>query len=172
MKATPMLIALGTCLVAAAAATGGTTPSWFEAHTTGTRTLTLRGAAQFGPVAQPDGPGRFVLTMGAESPTGAVIFTRPAASRPEPGVYQVADDAPGAVKALVVTGSPTRPTGVFRGQVGTIEITTSRDDFIAGRFEFEAAGYTAEDDAAEDRPLRVRGTFTATPGSRDVVLKK
>ncbi len=163
MTATPTLYALGTCLLAATMAAGTATPSWFEARATGAKTLTLSGSAEFGPVADPDGAGRLVLTLGAESPTGAVLFTRPAVTRPEPGIYQLAADAPGAIKALVVTGSPTRPTGAFFARAGTLTITESRADLITGRFEIDAVGYEATGPAGEDRPLRVRGTFTATP---------
>lgn len=164
MNATPTLYALGTCLLTAALATAATGPSWFEARTTGAASLTLSGPAEFGPVAQPGDGGRFVITLGAESPTGAILFTRPANSRPEAGVYQVAADAPGAIQALVVTGAPTRPTGAYHARTGTLTITTSRDDFIAGEFEIDAVGYSASEPADEDRELRVRGTFTATPG--------
>ena len=164
MHAKPALYTLGICLVTATTMVAGTAnPSWFEARTTGAAALIMRGSAVFGPVADANAPGRFVLTLGAESPTGAVVFTRPAVSRPEPGIYRLADDAPGAVRALVVTGSPTRPTGAFRARNGTLTISTSREDFIAGSFEIDAVGYEAAEPADESRPLRVRGTFTATP---------
>lgn len=163
MNATPALYALGTCLLTATMAAGTATPSWFEARTTGAKALILSGSAEFGSVSEPDAAGRFVLTLGAESPTGAVLFTRPAVARPEPGIYQLAEEAPGAIKALVVTGPPGRPTGAFRARAGTLTITRSSDDFIAGHFEIDAVGYEATDLADEDRALRVRGTFTAEP---------
>jgi hypothetical protein len=164
MNATPALYALGTCLLAAAGIAAATvSPSWFEARTSGAAALTLGGSAEFGRVTEADGGGRFVLTLGAASPSGAVIFTRPAASRPEPGTYRLDGEAPGAIRALVVTGAPDRPTGAFRARAGTLTITTSRDDLIAGRFEIDARGYEAADPADEDRALRVRGAFTATP---------
>ena len=164
MRATTTLYASGICLLAAAMAAGTRNHSWFEARTSGAATLTLNGPAEFGSVVEPDAAGRFVLTLGAESPTGAVLFTRPALSRPEPGVYQLASDAPGAVRALVVTGPPTRPTGAFSARGGTLTITASRDDFIAGHFDIDAAGYEAADPEDEGKTLRVRGTFTAAPG--------
>ncbi len=163
MNATPALYALGTCLLAATLAVTATPHSWFEAHTAGTNVLTLRGSAEFGPVGQPDGKELFVLTLGAESETGAVVFTRPAATRPEPGVYRLSADAPGAIKDLIVTGPPTQPTGAFRARTGTLTVTHSTDDFIAGRFEIDAVGYETADPLGEDRDLLVHGTFTASP---------
>jgi len=163
MNTTPTLYALGTCLLAATMAAGATVPSWFEAHTSGAKVVALHGAAEFGTVAAGDESGPFVLTLGADSPDGAVLFTRRNGIRPEPGVYRLAADSADVIQALVVMGPPTRPTGAFRARSGTLTITRSRGDFIAGRFAIDAVGYEAADPADEDRALRVSGRFTATP---------
>ncbi len=163
MHPTPKLYALGTCLLAGTMAASAAVPSWFEAHTTGATALTLRGSAEFGSVTVGGGAGPFVLTLGAQSPAGAVVFTRPGGGRLGPGTYRVTEDSAGAVHALVVTGSPTRPTGAFRARGGTLTITRSRRDVIAGRFQMEAVGFEAADPADEDRMLSVRGSFIATP---------
>lgn len=162
MNPTTGLYALGTCLLAATMAVSPAAPSWFEAHTTGTKELTLRGTAEYGAVVNDDGTGVFVVTLGAESPTGAVVFTRWSDTRIEPGVYQLGDSAD-AIQALVVTGPPTRPTGAFRARSGRLTITPSLGDVVAGHFEIDARGYEAADPADEDRPLSVRGMFTASP---------
>jgi hypothetical protein len=166
MTAMPTLYALGTCLLVSTVAAGTTSRSWFEARTTGAAALTLRGSAEFGVVPEPGAAGPFVLTLGAQSPTGAVLFTSRKGERPEPGVYRLTDDGHGAMQALVVTGPVTRPNGVFKARSGTVTITRSEDDFIAGTFALDAIGYEAADLADESKPLRVQGTFTATP-SRD-----
>jgi hypothetical protein len=162
MKATPALYTLGICLLAATMTVGATrSSSWFEARTTGAKALTLSGAAQFGRVTGE--ASTFVITLGAESPTGAVLFTRYGGDRPEPGVYRLGEDT-AAVHAMVVTGPPTRPTGAFRAVTGRLTITHSLGDVIAGHFELDAVGYDATEPAEEERPLRVEGTFTATAG--------
>jgi hypothetical protein len=162
MNARLTLLALGTCALAVTmlAATPG--PSRFEARTTGAKTLTLRGAAEFGLVTEHAEPSSFVLTLGANSPTGAVLFTSREGVRPEPGVYDLALDSP--IQALIVTGSPTRPTGAFYACGGTLTITRSSTDFIAGRFQIDAVGYEAAEPMDEERQLTVRGVFTASPG--------
>ena len=115
MHAKPMRYALGTCLLAATmAAAGQVGPSWFEAYATGARTLALHGPAEFGSVGAEAGSPAFVLTLGANSPAGAVLFTRANGDRPEPGVYRLGDDPADGIQALVVTGPVTRPTGAFR----------------------------------------------------------
>ena len=167
MNAKQMFSALGlyvaTGLLAAAGSAG---PAWFVAQTAGAKALTLRGAAEFGPVAGTAGTGPFVLTLGADSPTGAVVFTWAGGDRPEPGVYAVKEEAPAGVRALVVTGSPDRPTGAFRARAGTLTITRSTGQVIAGRFDLEAEGFEAADPTLEDRQLVVNGSFNARPGMR------
>ena len=142
MRAKPLLFVLGTCLAATVAA-GTARPSWFEAHTTGAKVLTLRGSAEFGVVEGDVGPGPFVLTLGAESPTGAIVFTWPSGPRPDPGVYRLALEPASGIQALVLTGPPTAPTGAFRARAGTLKVTRSRDGFLEGRFEIEGVGFEA-----------------------------
>jgi len=117
-------------------------------------------------VAGAAGSGPFVLTLGAESPTGAVVFTQADGKRPEPGVYPVSEGAATGFRALVVTGPPTRPTGAFRAGAGTLTITRSRGDVIEGHFELETVGFEATDLMDEDRELVVRGAFNARPSVR------
>jgi hypothetical protein len=164
MKATPALYTLGICLLAATMTVGATrSASWFEARTTGAKALTLSGAAQFGRVVGEGEASAFVITLGAVSPTGAVLFTRYSGDRLQPGIYRLGEDS-AAVHAMVVTGPPTRPTGAFRAVTGRLTITRSLGDVIAGHFELDAVGYEATEVAEEERPLGVEGTFTATAG--------
>lgn len=158
---TSHLLALGVLAATMAAAA----PSWFEAHTTGAKVLSLRGTAEFGPVRGPDGSGPFVLSMGAASSTGALVFTASGGARPKPGVYRLGENPSEGMQALVVTGPATRPTGAFRARSGTLTVTRSRDDVIEGRFEIDAVGFMASDPADEERGLTVRGSFTASPSA-------
>jgi hypothetical protein len=158
------LCALGIYLLTAAAAARVGGRSWFEAHTAGTQALTLRGTAEFGPVKGDEGNGTFVLTLGSESPTGAVLFTSRNGALREPGVYALSVEPSEGLQALVVTGPPSSPTGAYRAQSGTLTITRAREDALEGRFEIDAVGFEAARPAAEDRELVVRGTFTASPG--------
>ena len=162
MNAMRTLYSAGTCALAAAMLAAAPLTSWFEARTSGAKTLTLRGAAEFGTVPNSSGEAPFVLALGASSASGAVLFTIPSGIRPDPGVYDLADSLY-VVQTLVVTGSPTQPTGAFRGHAGTLTITRSTDEFIAGRFDLRATGFEAAAPADETRQLAVTGVFTASP---------
>ena len=104
-----------------------------------------------------------ILALGARSAIGAVLFTIPSGRRPEPGVYDLAESLH-VVQTLVVTGSPTHPTGAFRAHTGTLTIVRSTDAFIAGHFDLQATGFEAAELDDETRELAVGGVFTATPG--------
>ena len=62
-----------------------------------------------------------------------------------------------------MTGSPTRPTGVFRARHGRLTISASGVRSIVARFEMDAVGFLASEPDHEDRELRVKGSFTAPP---------
>jgi hypothetical protein len=165
MRATaiPHTVILGTCLLTLTLA-AHTPDSKFEAHATGARTLTLRGAAEFGPVRGNAGEGPFVITLGATSSTGAVLFTLHDGSRPKPGVYRVSADPSKGIQALVVTGSPTRSTGAYRAQGGTLTVTRSDSTHLEGRFTIDAVGFDASNLENEEQELTVFGTFNAEAG--------
>jgi hypothetical protein len=164
MQAKPMTYVVGICLIAVMAGAASSRPSWFEARTSGSNVLELRGAAEFGAVQGDVGPAAFVLTLGAESPTGGVVFTWPSGHRPEPGDYQVTEDGKG-VRALVVTGPATAPTGAFRAHGGTLTVTRSRGSLLEGTFDLNTAGFETATPMDEERSLAVSGEFTARPGS-------
>ena len=136
-------------------------PSHYEARTSGARVVTLSGAAEFGNVPTQWDRGSFVLTLGARSESGAVVFTSQHGTRPGPGVYQVGGDSD-EITALVVIGSPSHPVGAYRAQAGTLTIRRSSDNYMAGEFSLDTRGYEISDPANEDRPLTVQGSFSAT----------
>ena len=123
-----------------------------------------RGAARFGAVESPAGPAMFTLSLVADGPQGAVLFTRTNGARLVPGTYTISgrDNGTDELRALVMTGSSTQPTGVFRGQSGYLIVTSATDNVIRGRFEVVAQGFLAADPADEHRPMKATGLFTAT----------
>ena len=128
-----------------------------------------RGKATFGTVEGDKGaPSVFTLSLGADGSTGSVLFTRTNGGRLTPGTYAVTDrdDGSDEIRALVMTGTTTRPTGVFRARSGYLIVTSATDSVIKGRFQVEAMGFLAANPADETRPMQATGMFTAT---REVV---
>lgn len=163
MSAKTAMYTLAACLVVASAAAMTTTRSWFEAYTSGARTVALRGRASYGNVAG-GASGPFVVTLGADAPDGAVLFTRTDGRPLTPGTYRLGEDPAGELQGLVVTGPATRPTGAYRAQSGTLTIGSARDGLLDGYFTIEAVGFDAESPADDRRELHVHGAFTAAPG--------
>jgi hypothetical protein len=134
-----------------------------EVH--GAMTATPRGDATFGTVAGVDGrAGAFSLSLGARGQDGAVLFSRASGARLSIGRYPVSarDDGADDVRGLVVTGSPTRPTGVFQARSGELVIISVSDSTIRGFFRVEATGFLASEPDREDRTVTAAGTFVAT----------
>ena len=163
MSAKRAMYTLAACLVVASAAAMTTTRSWFEAYTSGARTVALHGTASYGQVA--DGAaGPLVVTLGADAPDGAVLFTRTSGRPLTPGTYRLGENSAGELQALVVTGPATRPTGAYRAESGTLTIASDRDGLLDGYFTIEAVGFDADSPTDEQRELHVHGAFTAAPG--------
>lgn len=122
-----------------------------------------RGTARFGAV-EGAGSTMFSLSLGGEGADGSVLFTRTNGGRLAPGTYAISgrDNGTDEIRALVMTGAATRPTGVFRGQSGYLIITSATDNVIRGRFQVAATGFLATDPADESRPMNATGIFTAT----------
>ena len=133
-----------------------------EVH--GAATATPRGDAVFGTVPAENGqPGSFSLSLGARGDDGAVLFSRASGARLSIGTYSVTarDDEADDIRALVVTGSPSRPTGVFQARSGELVITAVSDSTIRGFFRLEATGFVAAEPEREDRTVTAAGTFAA-----------
>lgn len=161
MNAKATMYTLATCLVVVLAAAMTSSRSWFEAYTSGARTVALRGKASYGTVGV-NGSGAFVVTLGANAPEGAVLFTRADGRALTPGIYPLADDPERGVQALVITGPATRPTGAYRARRGTLTIGGMRGDVLDGYFTIEAVGFAADSPANEGQELEVRGAFSAS----------
>jgi hypothetical protein len=161
MNAKATMYTLATCFVVVSAAAMTSSRSWFEAYTSGARTVALRGKASYGTVGE-NGSGAFVVTLGANAPEGAVLFTRADGRALTPGIYPLADDPARGVQALVITGPATRPTGAYRARRGTLTIGGMRGDVLDGYFTIEAVGFAADIPADEGQELEVRGAFSAS----------
>lgn len=161
MNAKATMYTLATCLVVVSAAAMTSSRSWFEAYTSGARTVALRGKASYGTVGE-NGSGAFVVTLGANAPEGAVLFTRADGRALTPGIYPLAEDPARGVQALVITGPATRPTGAYRARRGTLTIGGMRGDVLDGYFTIEAVGFAADSPANEGQELEVRGAFSAS----------
>jgi len=169
MKATT--IALGALLPLASvmAFTTGSRPartprSGFSAEIRGEVGARPSGDARFGLVPSGAAGARvFTLSLGSSSVQGSVLLTRESGARLSPGTYLISDriDRSDDMRALVMTGSATAPTGVFQGQSGRLVITTASDSLLAGTFDIEAAGFLASSPDVEDRPVTVSGAFAA-----------
>jgi hypothetical protein len=166
MNAKTTQLTLGLYLLTLTLAASAPRASWFEARTTGARTISMSGTAEFGNGASDAAQIPFVISLGAQSSAGAVIFTRLDGGRLGPGVYPLEVDGARSVQALVVTGSPNHPSGAFHARTGVLTITSSQDDLIEGRFDIDAVGFEASDPGDEGKELVVRGAFTASPGSQ------
>jgi hypothetical protein len=161
MNAKATTYTLAACLVAVSAAAMTSSRSWFEAYTSGARTMALRGKASYGTVGA-NGSGAFVVTLGANAPEGAVLFTRADGRALTPGVYPLDEGPARGVQALVVTGPATRPTGAYRARSGTLTIGGMRGDVLDGYFTIEAVGFAADSPSDEGQELQVRGAFSAS----------
>ena len=157
-------------LVLAAFTTGARSPaplrrgegSSFRAEIHGDLHMSPAGAARFGMTGGRDGV--FTLSLGTDGADGSVLFTRTDGVRLVPGTYAIGgqDDGSDHIMALVMTGTASRPTGVFRGHSGYLIITSATDNVLRGRFEVDATGFLASDPENEGRPIRATGMFTAT----------
>jgi len=118
----------------------------------------MSGAAKYGVVGNV-----LAISLGATDTNASVLFTRTNGTRLTPGTYTVTgrDDGTDEVRALVMTGSAERPTGVFRGHAGTLVIMSAEDNILRGSFRIEATGFLATDPSADRLPIRASGGFTA-----------
>lgn len=143
--------------------------SAFEAELVGALTTTARGSAEFGAVRNDDGRS-FSLTLGPASEQGAIVLSRSGGERLGVGSYPVREEGErsGDFHGLVITGSPSHPTGVFRIQQGTLTITSASSERLEGSFALSATGFLAAEPDREDRELTVTGSFSATASGTQV----
>jgi hypothetical protein len=147
--------------------------SSFSALARGEFVTSASGEAEFAAVQNPDGSsGAFVLSLGVCGTQGAVLFTRRSGTPLGVGRYRISEAADGAdeVLALFLPGLPTRPTGVFRGQSGWLDVIAESDRFSTGRFQVDAIGFLTAEPQREDLRVNLTGSFWAIAGSSSVRL--
>ena len=141
-----------------------TSTSSFAGSVTGGLRAVMHGDATFGVV---DGhgatPSVFTLSLGPKGKDGSILFTRTSGRRLIPGTYTITgrDDGSDDVRALIMTGSVERPSGVFRGHAGSITVSSMSDNVIRGSYRIDATGFVATDPNDESREVRAAGAFTA-----------
>jgi hypothetical protein len=146
----------------------GPEPSSFRARIRGDLSINTSGKAEFGTVKTTDrSSAAVVVSLGVCDDQSAILFTRRNGTPLNVGRYRVAEGANGAdeIMALVLTGSPTRPTGVFWGRSGWLVVTEASDRLLTGRFEVDGVGFRAAEPEREDRALKVSGSFSAAAAS-------
>ncbi len=139
-------------------------PSSFRAEVRTDVVTSVSGNAEFGAVRTADSsPAAFVISLGAFSRHGAILFTRKSGSPLKVGRYRVSERANEAdeILALVMTGSPTRPTGVYWGRSGWLVVTAASGGNVTGHFEVDGVGFLAKEPSREDRSVSVTGSFSA-----------
>jgi hypothetical protein len=146
----------------------GQVGSSFRAEVRGAVATSASGAAEFAALQNPNhSPGAFVVSLGVSSDRGAILFTCRKGTTLGVGRYRISEPAARAdeVMALVLIGSPTRPTGVFRGQSGWLLVTAASDRLLTGSFEVDAIGFLAAEPQKEDRRVSATGSFSAAAAS-------
>lgn len=139
-------------LVFLAACSRGEVPSRFDAHLSGALAVTMAGGTAFTPTA---------LTLTSDEATGAIVFTRPAGAGLSVRSYAIGSgQAEGAMlDALIIAGTPSHPTGVFRGRAGTLTVTDATVRRLAGRFDVTAYGVLTDRTSPDSASVHVSGAF-------------
>jgi hypothetical protein len=138
--------------------------SSFRAEIRGAVATSPSGDAEFGAIQNPDrSPGAFVVSLGVRSDQGAILFTRTNGTPLRVGRYRISEAADGAAEilALILTGSASRPTGVFRGQSGWLIVTEASERLLAGWFQIDGVGFRAAEPERDDRRVSATGSFSA-----------
>lgn len=135
--------------------------SSYELRVSGAVAVSERGKPEHGFAGTPQEP-YYTITLGGAAGAAAVVFTRAGSALPGVGTYPVGEDQlmGNGFSALVITGMPSHPTGIFRVESGTLHITSSTSDALAGRFELRARGYLLHSPAKESWEVTAEGRFT------------
>ena len=143
----------------------------YRLNLAGDYTARHTGEAIFG-VDGNEGHEYFAVLLGVEQADMAnLVMVRSGTTRFELGTHQVANttdqfpDDEDAIEILLGVGNDTSSiVGFFDGQSGTVTITRSSDDVLAGTFSVVAKGLLEENGGtAEPATLKISGAFTAEP---------
>jgi hypothetical protein len=133
--------------------------------------VTATGRTEHGPAGTPEEP-YYTITLGGPEGVAAVVFTSAGAEPPPVGAYPVRERGLGesGFSALIITGRPSHPSGVFHVQSGTITIVAATPERLAGRFELRATGFLTESPADDTREVVAEGSFAAPGSGHDTLL--
>ena len=139
-------------LVFVVACSRGEVPSRFDAQLSGALAVTMAGGTAFTPTA---------LTLTSDEGTGAIVFTRPDGTGLSARRYDIGSGqtAGGLMDALIIAGTPSHPTGVFRGRTGTLTVTDASVRRLAGRFDVTAYGVITDRSSPDSASVHVSGSF-------------
>jgi hypothetical protein len=127
--------------------------SAFIAAISGTDAGSATGDAEFGPVPSANASSSaFVVSLGGRGNQSAILFSRASGTPLGVGRYHISDSGDGTdeILALIMTGSATNPTGVFRGKSGWLIVTAASDGVLTGRFHVDGVGFVAAEPEVED----------------------
>jgi hypothetical protein len=137
--------------------------SYFEASVAGGMSARPAGDVAFGVLGDSaSGVAAFSISLGGGDSSGAILFTSLDGRMPTPGRYQLSDTASSGFRAMYVAGSAERPSGLFRAERGTLEITASSAEHLSGHFSFTGAGFLASDPTDEGSEVAINGAFVST----------
>jgi hypothetical protein len=143
---------------------GRSSQSRFFGNISGDVIADASGPAEFGLVRTgDDSPAAFVVSLGGRGEQSAITFTHTSGRPLGVGRYRISEsgDSADEILALVMTGPPTNPTGVFWGHSGWLVVTAASDRLLTGRFEVDATGFRAAEPELEDQAVNVSGSFSA-----------
>jgi hypothetical protein len=141
--------------------------SHFAVEVAGAVAARASGCAKAGAVGTEEHPF-FSLSLGGLDGEAAVVLTRAGWEpqvRGELAVGELPFSAGTGYGGLIVTGTPSHPSGVFRVQRGTLRFTHVTADRLAGEFELKAHGYLTATPHEVTRTVTARGRFTTTKDS-------
>ena len=142
--------------------------SYFEASVAGGMSARPAGDVAFGVLGDSaSGVAAFSISLGGRDSSGASLFTSLDGRMPAPGRYQLSDTASSGFRAMYVAGSAERPSGLFRAERGTLEITASSAEHLSGHFSFTGAGFLASDPTDEGSEVAINGAFMSTRARAD-----
>jgi autotransporter-associated beta strand protein len=139
----------------------------FTLELSGAVTLKTAGRVEHGSAGTASEP-YYTITLGGRDGEAAVVFTRRTPVTVTAGRYlvgegQLANDGFGA---LIITGPPSHPTGVFQVQHGVLRLNRSGPAQLTGEFELHAAGFLSESPEQDDWQVTAKGRFAAPANER------
>jgi hypothetical protein len=134
--------------------------SGYELNLRGAIPVTAEGSVESGTAGTAVEP-YYTITLGGADGSAAVVFTRAGPDPPPAGTYRVGEGEMSwaGFSGLIITGMPSHPSGVFHAQSGTITITATPPEHLAGKFELRGVGFLTGSPAEDQREILADGHF-------------